>query len=67
MKKKWTARRVRDLRLRLGLSQTAFGELLGLSLRTVQAIELRERPITRTQSLAVSFVAISIEQEGADG
>ena len=60
--KKWTPKRVRELRQRLGLNQTALAQLLGASLRTIQSIEAGERPVTRTQSLAISF----IEQEDTD-
>ena len=35
---------------------------MGLSLRTIQFIESGERPVTRTQALALSYV----EQEGAN-
>ena len=59
---KWARKRVRELRYRLGLSQTELGKLLGVSLRTVQSIEGGERLATRTQSLALSYV----EQEGVD-
>ena len=61
--RKWTPERVRELRQRFGLSQTLFGELLGLSLRTIQSIESGERAVTRTQSLALSY--IDMEGENA--
>ena len=63
MAKRWTARRMRQLRLELELSQTDFGKVLGLGLRHVRRLEKGETPLGKLHQLALSQVA---SQEGIE-
>ena len=58
-KKKWSPRQIRQLRESLGLSQTALGEMLGLSLRFVQYLESGEHEATKVQQLAFSYIELT--------
>ena len=53
---RWTPRRVRKLRKELELSQTAFGEVVGVSLRQVQYWETGERLPTTLHQNALTGV-----------
>jgi hypothetical protein len=57
--RKWTSKRVPELRRQhLGLSHTVF-ELPGLSFETIRGIE-GGRAVTRTQSLALSYTELEV-------
>ena len=62
-KTKITPRRVRKLRLEMGLTQVAFGKVLGLTARQVSRLESGETPLSRLHQLALTQVGI---QEGID-
>ena len=53
---RWTKTRIRELRESRGLSQTAFGEAVGLSLRMVQYLETGERKPSRLQCNALNYI-----------
>ena len=53
----FTPRKMRQLRDSMGLTQEQFGELLGLTVRTVQRLESGTSPISRLHQLALRQVA----------
>jgi DNA-binding transcriptional regulator YiaG len=61
---RWTPRRVRTLRKELGVSQTAFGEIVGVSLRQVQYWETGERPPTTLHQNALTGVQTARRSNG---
>jgi len=64
IRKKLTPQMVKDFRKKLGLSQKAFAELLGVSLRTVQRWERGE---SKPSKLALSRLAqLFVEAKGCE-
>jgi len=64
LRKKLTPQTVKDFRKKLGLSQKAFAELLGVSLRTVQRWERGE---SKPSKMALSRLAqLFVEAKGCE-
>ena len=59
MGKRWTPKRIRELREALGVSQTKFGEMLGLSMRMIQYLDSGEHKASRVQQLALNYIELT--------
>ncbi len=58
---KWTPEAIRDLRLRLGLTQAAFGQLVGVGYLTINRWENHPLPPTRPKCIALDTIVRVIE------
>ena len=62
-KTKITPRKMRKLRREMGLTQVAFGKVLGLTARQISRLESGEAPLKRLHQLALTQIA---SQEGIE-
>ena len=54
--RKWTPKRIKDLRQKLSLSQTAFGKLLGVTRHYIYYLEKGVRVPSKTLSLLLDCI-----------
>jgi DNA-binding XRE family transcriptional regulator len=54
--REWTNEEIRDLRSRLGLSQTAFGELVGITRIAVYYLEKGVRTPSKTLAILMDWI-----------